>query len=274
VRQENHQMRRLILICSLLLTSICAGTAEASQRLIVRNNGGITVMTSLCNLLGCNVVRTLDGVLGKLFLVTIPDTVNTNLFLFNLSLNVGVVSVEVDLRLNISGPPATSTVPAWLWDRADNNYFGSIVWNGYATQPASWIIRLGEAQSHYNARGAGVVGIIDTGVDNTHPALQSVSVPGYDFLQNQPGAASETGEVQQSTAAVLDGGPWWVNQSTAAVLDDGLGRQLGLPQYAAFGHATMVAGIVHLVAPQAKIMSLRAFAPDGDRIRFGHPARL
>ena len=31
----------------------------------------------------------------------------------------------------------------------------------------------------------------------------------------------------------------------------------------AFGHGTMVAGLVHLVAPTAKIMPLRAFASDG-----------
>ncbi len=55
--------------------------------------------------------------------------------------------------------------------------------------------------------------------------------------------------VNQSTAAVLD-------QSTAAVLDGG-------QQYAAFGHGTMVAGIIHLVAPTAQIMPLKAFQADG-----------
>src|SRR6476620_276983 len=107
-------MRQFILIASLLLTSIWAGTAEASQRIIVRNNGGLPAMTGLCNLLGCDVVRTLDGVLGKLFLVTIPDTLNTNLFLFNVSLNLGVVSVELDLRISLTGPQATAPPPAWL----------------------------------------------------------------------------------------------------------------------------------------------------------------
>jgi len=55
--------------------------------------------------------------------------------------------------------------------------------------------------------------------------------------------------VNQSTAAVLD-------QSTAAVLD-------GNPQYAAFGHGTMVLGVVHLVAPKAQLMPLKAFRSDG-----------
>jgi len=66
------------------------------------------------------------------------------------------------------------------------------------------------------------------------------AVPG---TQNQ-----QPGYVQQSTAAVLD-------QSTAAVLD-------GSP-YVAFGHGTMTSGLVHLVAPKAKILPLKAFSANG-----------
>jgi subtilisin family serine protease len=54
--------------------------------------------------------------------------------------------------------------------------------------------------------------------------------------------------VNQRTVAVLD-------QRTVAVLDGG--------PYQAFGHGTMTAGIVHLVAPQAKIMPLKAFSANG-----------
>jgi thermitase len=35
------------------------------------------------------------------------------------------------------------------------------------------------------------------------------------------------------------------------------------PGFEAFGHGTMVAGILHLVAPTAKLMPLKAFGPDG-----------
>src|SRR5437868_15076908 len=58
----------------------------------------------------------------------------------------------------------------------------------------------------------------------------------------------QSGYVQQSTAAVLD-------QSTAAVLDGG--------PYSAFGHGTMTTGLVHLVAPKAKILPLKAFSSNG-----------
>src|SRR5260370_3407221 len=37
----------------------------------------------------------------------------------------------------------------------------------------------------------------------------------------------------------------------------------GNPQYAAFGHGTMVMGVIHLVAPQATLLPLKAFGSDG-----------
>jgi subtilisin family serine protease len=103
-------------------------------------------------------------------------------------------------------------------------------------------------------------------VDPNHPALQGVLLPGWDFTRNQAGGSEMTdlqapltspppctdcpaAVVNQSTAAVLD-------QSTAAVLD-------GNPEYAAFGHGTMVMGVIHLVAPQAKLLPLKAFHSDG-----------
>src|SRR5437016_10684659 len=58
----------------------------------------------------------------------------------------------------------------------------------------------------------------------------------------------QPGYVQQSSAAILD-------QSSAAILD-------GSP-YVAFGHGTMTSGLVHLVAPKAKILPLKAFSSNG-----------
>src|SRR3989449_787478 len=65
-----------------------------------------------------------------------------------------------------------------------------------------------------------------------------------------PSGLSDATPVNYSTVALLA-------PSTVAVLD-------GTPsQYAAFGHGTMVAGIIHLVAPTAQIMPLKAFGADG-----------
>ncbi len=86
---------------------------------------------------------------------------------------------------------------------------------------------------------------------------------GYDFTRGKSGG-SETADVTQSTVAVLDHRrPAKVSQSTVAVLDQSSVAVLDNSDYAAFGHGTMVSGIVHLVAPQAKIMPLKSFHADG-----------
>ncbi len=255
-------MRTRYLATLVLLAALTVGRMDASQRYIVRNNNGLLGMQLVCKLIGCNVLETLDGSLGKVFLVVAPDRLPLAPFLTRLLSAAGIVNIELDRRISMTGPRATSAIPNWIWDRAPFNLAGTTVWSGYANQPASHIIRLGEARASLRVTGQGIVGIIDTGVD-AHPALGNTIVPGYDFVNGKPGPASETGNVQQSTAAVLDGGPAFINQSTAAVLDDTLLRALGLQGAAAVGHGTMVAGIVHMVAPTAKIMSLRAFDSDG-----------
>jgi len=86
---------------------------------------------------------------------------------------------------------------------------------------------------------------------------------GYDFTRNQtPG--SELADVNQSTMAVVNGAaPAQVNQSTMAVVNQEGSSTFSQSQYADFGHGTMVAGVIHLVAPGAKIMPLKSFHADG-----------
>jgi subtilase family protein len=242
--------------------SVVSTTTTSPTRFIVRNPSGLASLQQLCITLGCNVAGGIDGSLGKVFLVTAPSGIDPNAFLQTLRSQPGVTNAELDALLRVM-QSATPAAPSGLSDSTPVNYFGTTVWHGYVAQPASTIVRLPDTQSTFNATGAGIVADIDTGVDPNHPVLQPVLLPGYDFIRNQPvgsempdftGAppppnSTNIGYVNQSTAAVLD-------QSTAAVLDTG-------PQYAAFGHGTMVAGIIHLVAPTAQIMPLKAFQADG-----------
>jgi subtilisin family serine protease len=91
-----------------------------------------------------------------------------------------------------------------------------------ANQWASYAINLSAA--HSITRGYGVrVAVIDTGIDMTHPAFAGKLVSGFDFVD-------------------FDSDP----------------SELGTVADAGFGHGTHVAGLVNLVAPQAKIMPIRA----------------
>ncbi len=238
--------------------------ARADNRFIVRANDGGEELTQLCRVLNCKVVGSLDGTLNQLFLLTTPDAFHPNLFLLILHFVPGTVDAEQDQVVDlVGGLNQLALPPPGLTDTAPVNYFGVTVWDGYATQPAAQIVRVSEAQSTFHVAGAAIIADIDTGVDPNHPALQPVLLPGYDFTRNQPNGSEMTdftgskppanstnvAQVNQSTAAVLD-------QSTAAVLD-------GNTQYAAFGHGTMVMGVIHLVAPNAQLLPLKAFHSDG-----------
>ena len=228
---------------------------------IVRDPLGLNSIQIICLIIRCNVAGSIDGNLGRLFLVTVPATIDPNAFLELLRSLPEITDAEINSLLTVLSAQA-ATPPSGLYDSTPVSYFGTSVWHGYVAQPAATIIRLADTQSAFNVSGSGIVADIDTGVDPNHPVLQPVLLSGYDFIRNQPGGSEmadytgapppnsqDVAQVNQSTAAVLD-------QSTAAVLD-------GSPQYAAFGHGTMVAGVIHLVAPTAQIMPLKAFSADG-----------
>jgi subtilisin family serine protease len=106
------------------------------------------------------------------------------------------------------------------------------------------------------------VAVIDTGVDPTQPVLHRVLLAGYDFTRNQKGG-SELRDLTNPGNIGQNGSPYQVNQSAMAVLDGSGFSLLSQTKYAAFGHGTMVSGIVHLVAPTASILPLQAFHADG-----------
>jgi subtilisin family serine protease len=182
--------------------------------------------------------------------------------------NSAVVTPEVASGINLNGS-VVSILDALSYP-ALVNYFDNQVWIGYVSQPAIAAIRLSYDPSR---TGAGIVAIIDTGVDPNHPVLANSLVPGYDFIHEIAGAASEWADVDGSVVSILDGSVVSIldsrsvvslNGSTVAILDQGTAAALGstvLPR--AFGHGTMVAGLVHLVAPRARIMPLKAFRADG-----------
>lgn len=157
-------------------------------------------------------------------------------------------------------------------------FFGSTVPSNYTTQAATNIIRLNDARTATHLTGSGVVGIIDTGADPNHPALLPALVAGYDFTR-EAASFSEfndldptlAAKLQQSNTSILDAQNVFIlnpsttlilAQSNTSILDQSNTSILD-STYPEFGHGTMVAGIVHLVAPTAKIMPLKAFRADG-----------
>jgi subtilisin family serine protease len=190
------------------------------------------------------------------------------------------VSFEIDSTLALPEASGAATTGAGLAQstaaileafagKAPVPYYAGQVAPAYVDQPAAGLIRVRDAQQM--ATGAGIVAVIDTGVDPMHPALSAVLVSGYDFVNDVEGVPTDYAEIAQSTAAILEqlgaappDSVAVLNQSTAAILEQSTAAILESAQLpAAFGHGTMVAGLVHLVAPTAWIMPLKAFRADG-----------
>lgn len=223
---------------------------------------------------------TLDQTLptANLYRVRDPQERATAALIQEMVADVQVSSFELDGTHVIAEVPpglnlrqSTDAILETVQQRGTVTYFGTSVLNRYADQPATRVLSVNAA--HGFSTGTVTVAVIDTGVDPAHPALQPVLVPGYDFTREVSGIPSELSDLdaptaallQQSTDAILEQSRVrLINQSAAVMLDqstDAILETRTLPS--AFGHGTMVAGLIHLVAPTAKIMPLKAFRSDG-----------
>ena len=269
-------MKHRLRLVGVLVALLWATPAKADTGLIVRTTAGLPALQALCVLPAtCTVVGGLDGALGQVFLVTTPLPLQTFLGLLNGL--TGFVDAEINQVLNLvdlNNLVPTPISPALMSDRTAVLYPANstnTAWNSYVNQPAASIVGVQNAQKTFNVTGTGIVADIDTGVDPNHPVLQPVLVPGggYDFTRSQPGG-SELNDLPPTfptpppcTSATCPA-PAQVNQSSVAVLDQSSVAVLdGNSQYAAFGHGTMVMGIIHLVAPTSQLMPLKAFHSDG-----------
>ena len=268
-------LRRLAWVA--LAASVLASPAPAAQYLLQLASGAS--VSHITAQYGLVVVKPLSHFGNSVYLVSGLDPAPAN-FVQKVNEDPAVTEFEVDSR--VASPETSPTakpiadlslLSAAYLDRTTASYYGATVRNSYVNQPAASIIRLPDALKTYGA-GAGIVAVIDTGVDPNHPALQGVLVPGYDFTRDQPGYASELADLSQSTVAILDQStvaildgfqfPMMLNQSTVAILDQSTVAILdGGPLPSDFGHGTMVSGLIHLVAPTARIMPLKAFHADG-----------
>src|SRR5438309_11818851 len=142
--------KRWVVVIGLLLFLIplCAPSAHAQARLVVRDSLGLSGINLTCELLGCNVVRNLGDPQGQLFLVTFPSILNPVTALLKLNLQLGIVDVEIDQVVNTQAAYA-GPAPSYLTDERPTSYYGTTVWHGYVVQPGNQLIRTRAAQSTF-----------------------------------------------------------------------------------------------------------------------------
>jgi subtilisin family serine protease len=165
--------------------------------------------------------------------------------------------------------------------------------SAYTNQKPNSIIRLQQAQKQAGYGNGITVAMIDTWVDRRHAVLASSSVLPVKYFKN--GQPYDTSTTQETTPFVDQETTPFVDQETTPFVD-GLGSVVVVQQETtpfvdqettpfvdqettpfvdqettpfvdsgiAWAHGTMVAGIIHLVVPNATIMPLRAFDGTGE----------
>lgn len=187
------------------------------------------------------------------------------------------VSIELDqiVKLPILDFPARATqnlqsLALTARKTRVTRFFGSRVTLGFVTQPVVDRIAAPQTWSAYGG-GAGIVAVIDTGIDPNHPVFTNGTVPGVDFL-DPTGNGSEfkglSGDVlalvNPTTTPLLSRDFNHLSNGHAPAWEPGARLNTAFNQIPiGLGHGTMVAGAIRLVAPYAKILAIRAFSQDG-----------
>lgn len=267
--------RQTLILTAMACILIAAGMGKAQENYILETSpASVDTVASKYSL---TVETPVDDLHPGIVLVSAPTGTIQSIVAndpsvekFELDQAVNAPESITGLNLNQSSAPMLSA----LGNVTLTTFYGVQAWTGYVNQPAGQLINLSSAQSDYGT-GSGIVAVIDDGVDPNQPVLKSVLVPGYDFTRNTAGIPSELADLSQATSAILEGNQTTIlqqntlvplsastimnlDQATSAILEG----QGVLPSD--FGHGTMVAGLIHLVAPTAQIMPLKAFDSNGN----------
>jgi subtilisin family serine protease len=264
-------MRKLQVVfrAGLLILTLAASSFAAGDLLLRVDASAIAAVAKQY---GLKIDKQLKG--SDVYVVTVPAGLSPAAILQALKFNSQVRNVEPNQKVSLTKRPASSQymskgsgcAPTALVD-------GKL---RYTSQSAVGIVCLADAQKQFGAGSPGVhVAVIDTAVDYQHPVLSGVLDPGYDAIQDKIGPVGVNQEtspfVDQETSPFVDSaGNVVVNQETSPFVDQETSPFVDqetspfvdqIPP--GYGHGTMVAGIVHLVAPNVRIVPVRAFDDTG-----------
>ncbi len=274
-----HISLRLALVAALFSLG-----AFAEDRYVVKVTGDIN---GIAQKHGLKVVGSLTGSASGHFVLA-SSHIDPAAILRSLRMEFAVQTAETDSAVQLPGITAKAQVHPASFSASSRmsgissslvSYYTTRAASAYVSQPAGGVINLAKAHTLANGDGT-VIATIDTGADLFHPVLAGTIMPGWDFIHGSFGGmeradknaaaapllAQETTPIlDQETTPILDGGTAMIllQQETTPILDQETTPILDSSLYPAYGHGTMVAGLLHLVAPKARILPLRTFAADG-----------
>jgi subtilisin family serine protease len=269
----NARYSGLILLCllSLLCLPLTRAQSYDSQYIVVmRGEQSISVVNKAYG------TRTLRKAAGAPVFLIGADGVSDDL-LTKLKEDKNVDLAEKNGRVKMAAGDEQLPATAVAQQTASSldahtlvGFYGTMVLKSYADQPAVQITGANEARQ-WSTGAATRVATIDTGVDLTHPALSPWLDPGIDLLNNR--SASELdglpqlpAPLTQAMASLLDDRfSFILSQAMASLLD---GDNVNNPFPPALGHGTLVAGLIHLIAPETRIVPIKAFDAYGNTRMF------
>jgi hypothetical protein len=223
------------ILCSLMFVSIASGGVNLDQFI---DGQAVVRIEDECTIEAVNAqfdtvtLAVVEGGSRPTYLLALPEGVNTLQFIAMLEADGCVKDAEPNFEV---GNPDPTT---------QELFFGGLNAPSFWSQPTLDILDLTRPPVFADppARPAFevIVAIIDTGVDPTHPLMQQATVlEGLSFVNcDVPGADAACTE-----------GP----DENASQVGEGM---VG-------GHGTFIAGLVHLVAPQAQILPVKVMDPGG-----------
>src|SRR5882724_5002224 len=239
-------------------------------------NGGVDIIVKLRNghsvrELSKNYGTRKAGYLANrgIWLIHVDDSTNGQAVLHKIQKEPAVEDAEIDRRVKLTSARLANVSPELVQDmmalldgQTTTSFNGTTVLKAYAEQRAMTVI--GADQVRKISTGAGTrVAYIDTGVDPMHPALRPWLEPGVDVVNDR--SASELDGLSQDMMSLLDQDMmslldhkliFLLNGSLASILNSAAGSSAFPP---AFGHGTLVAGTIHVVAPDARLVPIKAF---------------
>lgn len=276
-------MKRLLLLLAVLLTVHATAFGQRKQATVIvtlRSGHSIGQITKDTN---TSVIKHIKGT--NVYLLRQKSDDHSSLR--KLKNHAGVESAEVNTRLKLDDEASTMVL-------LDENAAASLlpgrnartILNGvdvpqfYAQQPALSIIE-GDKVRGISTGAATRVATIDTGVDFNHPALRPWLNAGVDLVNGRSASEYDGLNLADDVATMVllddEAGTMVLlddDAATMVLLDDEASTMVLLDEGdavkvpSAFGHGTLVAGLIHLVAPDAVIVPIKAFDPYGNTSMF------
>jgi subtilisin family serine protease len=243
-------------------------TGSSTARVVATLKDGASI-EEFC---GRHGLRLVDSIPTASFLVEADAT-----SLAQAAADEAVASMEPDLTLALSETAILSPAVVALLDPDVLEVLrdSGVMWNGRnfvrtAVLEQRGLHRIKADDALEMADGSGItVAVLDTGIDATHPALLGSTLPGFNFIADDTNTdelsdlPAATIEALRATSPSLSSGVIaLLNPSTVALLDPASLSFLNAPPLY-FGHGTLVSGLIHFIAPGAKILPVRAFDSSG-----------